>query len=258
MIEYNQEAANKIERSYITPEMAHQRARTLEELALKPGEHVLDVGCGTGLLTQVLGITVGQNGRVVGYDSSQEMLDLATQRCKGLPQIQLKKGTVENLPEKESSFDVVTSTQVLLYVPEVSRALEEWHRMLKSGGRIAIVETDWRGVILNSSDDALCRRMFAAWDAAVPSPNLPVQLGQLLRAQGFTAIRVEPIPILNTSYRLDSFSTDLFEWVAHYAKKQGVVTEKEATKWLEDFARLGEKDEFFFCVNRFLFTAVKP
>jgi len=51
MIEYDQETVRKIERNYITPEMAHQRIRTLEGLALRPGEHVLDAGCGTGLFT---------------------------------------------------------------------------------------------------------------------------------------------------------------------------------------------------------------
>jgi arsenite methyltransferase len=257
MIEYDQETARKIERNYITPEMAYQRVRTLEGLSLRPGEHVLDAGCGTGLLTQEIAIAVGPNGRVVGIDNSLDMIGTARKRCKGLSQVQLKKGTVEVLPEKENSFNAVSCVQVLLYVPEVTRALGELHRVLKRGGRIVILETDWRGVVLNSTDEELSRRMFAAWNDVVPSPKLPVQLGPLLRTQGFTAIRVEPIPILNTSYRPDNFSVDTLNWVAHYAQEQGAVTEEEAATWLTDLFRLGEKGEFFFCVNRFLFTAVK-
>ncbi len=84
MVKYDQEAAREIERNYITPEMAQQRVRTLEGLALQPGEHVLDAGCGTGLLVQELAIAVGLDGRVVGIDNSSDMLDLATKRCKGL------------------------------------------------------------------------------------------------------------------------------------------------------------------------------
>jgi hypothetical protein len=145
----------------------------------------------------------------------------------------------------------------LLYVHEVSKALGEVHRVLKRGGRVVILETDWRGVVLNSSDEILSQRMFGAWNDAVPSPKLPVQLGPLLRAQGFTAVRVEPIPILNTSYRSDNFAVDTLKWVAHYAQEHGAVSEEEAVAWLADLFRLGEKNEFFFCVNRFLFTAVK-
>ncbi len=257
MVDYDEEAARRIERSYITPEMAQQRIRTLEGLALRPGEHVLDAGCGTGLLVQELAIAVGPEGRVVGIDNSLDMLDLATKRCKGLPQVQLKKGSLKELPEKGESFDAVTCVQVLLYVSEVSKALAEMQRVLKRGGRIVVLETDWRGVVLNSPDEVLSRRMLAAWDDAVPSPNLPVQLGPLLRAQGFTAIRVDAIPILNTSYAPDNFSVGALEWIAHYAQEQGVVTEKEAAAWLADLGRLGEKGEFFFCVNRFQFTGVK-
>ena len=257
MIEYDQETAKKIERNYNTPEMAHQRVRTLEGLALRPGEHVLDAGCGTGLLTREIAIAVGPSGCVVGIDNSPDMLDPARKRCKGLPQVQLKEGTVEALPEKDNSFNAVSCVQVLLYVPEVSRALGELHRVLKRGGRVVILETDWRGVVLNSPDEDLSRRMFAAWNDAVPSPKLTVQLVPFLRMHGFTAPRVEPIPILNTNYILDNFSADTVLWVAHYAQEQGAVTEKEAARWLADLFRLGERGEFFFCVNRFLFTAVK-
>ena len=66
--------------------------------------------------------------------------------------------------------------------------------------------------------------------------------------------RPAPLP---DSYRLGNFSVDTLEWVAHYAQKQGAVTKEEAVTWLGDLFRLGEKDEFFFCVNHFLFTAVK-
>ena len=166
-------------------------------------------------------------------------------RSKGLPQVQSKRGGVEELPEKEESFDAVTCIQVLLYVSEVSTALAEMHRVLKRGGRIVVLQTDWRGVVLNSSDEVLSRRMLAAWDDAVPSPNLPVQLGPLLRAQGFKAIRVDAIPILSTSYAPDNFSVGALEWVAHYAQEQGVVTEEEAATWLADLGKLGEKGAFF-------------
>ena len=257
MVEYDEKAAREIERSYTAPEIVLQRSCTLEALALHSGEYVLDAGCGTGFLTQELAMAVGSNGWVVGVDNSPAMLELATQRCQGLPQVHLKQGSVEELLEKKETFDAVTCTQVLLYLSEVSQGISEMHRVLKRGGRIAVLETDWRGVVLSSSDEALSRRMFSAWDCAVPNPNLPVQLGSLLRAQGFTDIRVDAIPILNTSYAPDNFSGAMFEWAAHYAQEQGVVTEEEAAMWLSDLAKLGEKGEFFFCVNRFLFNAIK-
>lgn len=257
MVEYDTETAQEIERSYITPEVVNQRIRTLESLALQAGEHVLDAGCGTGFLTQELALSVGSGGFVVGLDNSPDMLALATKRCQGLPQVKLKQGCLIEIPEPNESFDAVTCTQVLLYVPEVARALAEMSRILKPGGRVALIETDWRGVVLNSSDEKLSRRMFAAWDTAVPSPNLPVQLVALMRTQKFRAIRVEAIPILNTSYTPENFAVGALEWIARYAREQGAVSADESTAWLEDLKFLGERGDFFFCINRFLFTAVK-
>ncbi len=257
MIEYDEDAAKAIERSYISPGVAQQRIRTLEGLAIRSGEHVLDAGCGTGFLTKELAMAVGPNGSVVGIDNSLAMLARARQRCQGLSQVQLKHGSLENLPESKESFDAVSCVQVLMYLPDVRSAIAELHRILKRGGRIALIETDWRGVVLNSNNDVLSRRMFAAWDNAVPSPHLPAQLGLLLRTQGFTAVRVEAIPILNTSYTPDNFAVSVLEWTARYAQQQGRVSAEEATAWLEDLKNLGKQGTFFFCVNRFLFTAVK-
>ncbi len=254
---YDEKAARDLERSYSTPEVAQQRIRTLKGLALQSGEHVLDAGCGPGFLTQELAMMVGSHGLVVGVDNSLDMLDLATKRCKGLPQVQLKQGSVVELPEREERFDAVTCIQVLGYVSQVSRALAEMHRALKRGGRIAVLETDWHGVVLNSSDEVLSRRMFAAWDNAVPSPNLPAKLRMLLQAQEFAAIRVEAIPILNTSYVPGNFAVGALEWIARHAQEQGAVSEEETTAWLDDLMELDKNGTFFFCVNRFLFTAVK-
>lgn len=257
MVQYNEETAREIERSYITPEVALQRVRTIEGLALKGGESVLDAGCGTGFLAREMAITTGPQGRIVGVDNSADMLKMAKERCRDLEQVDFTEASLTKLPQQSNSFDAVSCVQVLLYVEEVTKALAEMKRVLKPGGRIAVLDTDWRGTVLNSSDPKLSRRMLTAWDAAVPSPNLPLRLGPLLTDQGFSAIRVEAIPILNTSYAPDNFAVGALEWIAHYALEQGAVTADEAEYWLADLKELGSKGEFFFCVNRFLFTAVK-
>ena len=105
----------------------------------------------------------------------------------------------------------------------------ERHRVLKPGGCIAILGTDWRGVVLNSPNEVLSGRMFDARNDAVPSPKLPVQLEPLLNKQEFTAIHVEPIPILNRSYRLRNFSVDTLEWVRPLCPKTGGSHQKSGS-----------------------------
>ncbi|MHA1565829.1 MAG: methyltransferase domain-containing protein [Alphaproteobacteria bacterium] len=226
-------------------------------MQLKAGEFVLDVGCGSGLLAHDMATLVGAGGCVTGVDISRDMLVLAERRCAGLPQVHLKQSKAESLPEDADSFDAVTCVQVLLYLSDVPSALSEIYRVLKTGGRIAIIETDWRGTVLNSFDDSLTRKMLTAWDEAVPSPNLPVRLVPLMTAQGFSAVSVDAFPIVNTSFTPDSWSIEMLEQFARYAREQGAVSAADSEAWLDDIQNRGAEGSYFFCVNRFVFTAVK-
>ena len=257
MITYDRKAAQVIERSYQTPEIIKQRSRTLDALALQAGEQVLDAGCGTGLLLEQMALSIGDSGHVVGVDFSADMLEVANQRCQGLSNVELQQGSVESLDLASDRFDVVSCTQTLLYVKQVETALAELHRVLKSHGRVAIIETDWRSVVFNSQDNAMTRRILDAWDDAVESPNLPAKIGKLLHQLNFSAIKVEAIPVINTSYTENNFSSSMLEWFTRNALKQDAITQQESDQWLQQAQALAQQNAYFFCVNRFLFTAVK-
>lgn len=256
-MKYDKQAAQNIELSYNTPDIANQRLRTLQALGLNMGEHVLDVGCGTGFLAREMAQLVGEQGRILGIDNSPDMLAVGQERCGELAQVELQEAAADKIPVADASFDVVTCTQVLLYVPNLSAVLNELYRVLKPGGRIAIVETDWRGVVINSADDALSRRILAAFDQAVPNPNLPPALGPLLRHTGFSNVRTEAIPILNTSMAPASFSVTSVRWLSGIAKKYGQASAEEVQQWRDDLATKAANGEYFFCFNRFLFSALK-
>ncbi|MCP4765877.1 MAG: methyltransferase domain-containing protein [Gammaproteobacteria bacterium] len=257
MEKYDKKAAADIDRSYQTPEIVNQRLRTLAALALTQGESVLDAGCGTGLLLEQEAVAVGADGRAEGIDSSPDMLERAHARCDDLPQVNLQQGSVETLPFDDASFDALSCTQTLLYVPKLESALQEYHRVLKPGGRVAIIETDWGGAILNSHDLALTQTVFNAWDDALVNPYLPRRMAPLLRQAGFTTPRVEAIPILNPGYNENNFSTGMLQNFARIAVRQKLISEEKSAAWLAGIDELAARGEYFFCVNRFLFTAIK-
>jgi len=250
-------AARHTERIYGSPEIVRQRQRTLEILAPAKGEHILDIGCGPGLLAHDLALEVGPAGRVTGLDNSPAMLDLARTRCTGLSQVDLIEGEATNLPAGDATLDAVTCAQVLLYVEDVEAALGAMQRVLKPGGRAVIVETDWRSLVLNSADPGLTETMIAAWDRAAASPNLPVRLGPRLRARGFAAVRVEAFPVLSTQCRAGGYAAGMTAHLARAARDSGSVTTAQSRGWLTDLERLDEEGAYFFCVNRFIFSAVK-
>ena len=257
MDKYDDKAAERIERSYQTPEIVNQRLRTLKALALKNGEAVLDAGCGTGLLLEQEARIVGPTGRAEGVDFSDAMLAHARRRCEQLAQVNLQQGSIETLPFEDESFDAVSCTQTLLYVKDMDRALSEIYRVLKPRGRIAIIETDWRSAILHSTDAEVARKVFDAWDRAVVNANLPRRLGPILRQIGFETPRVEAIPILNANYSEHSFSAGMLNNFTIAAVKQKLITADESEAWRKGIETLIQRGEYFFCVNRFLFVAIK-
>ena len=256
-VEYDEKASREIERIYLAPDVVRQRMRTLDALAPRAREAVLDVGCGPGLLLADIARLVGPYGHALGIDASEDMIALARRRCAGLEAVELKVARAEALPESDASFDSAACTQVLLYVPEVAEALAEMYRILKPGGRAVFIETDWRGTVLNSSDDALTRRILAAWDDAVASPNLPVRLAPMLHAAGFSVTRVEAVPIVNRNQGEASFSTGMLEQFVRQAEESGAIDRAQAEGWRQDLRRLDEEGAYFFCVNRFMFTAIR-
>lgn len=112
-------------------------ARELVEVAaLRPGERVLDVGCGTGIVARLADASAGP-GRVVGVDISPDMLAVAQASSGDLP-VEWKEADAHDLPFPDASFDVVLSQQVVQFLPDRQRALTEMRRVLRPGGRALV------------------------------------------------------------------------------------------------------------------------
>jgi ubiquinone/menaquinone biosynthesis C-methylase UbiE len=105
--------------------------------AIKPGFHVLDLGTGTGSVALHVASVVGGDGHVVGHDISQDMLDIAGRRAAemGLSNVKFEQGRAENIPAKDSSFDVVLASLSLMYVIDRQAAAREIARILRPKGR---------------------------------------------------------------------------------------------------------------------------
>ena len=114
------------------------QTRLLGLAALSPGERVVDVASGTGLVTFAAAAAVGLSGTVVGVDISETMVNLADAhaRERGLTHVQFERMDVEELKLPTASFDVALCALGLMYVPDPTKAVGEVARVLVPGGRI--------------------------------------------------------------------------------------------------------------------------
>jgi len=131
------------------------RRATVRMLDLKTTDEAIDVACGTGDLTRAL--KAGGASNVVGLDFTPEMLDIARSREDGLTYVE---GDAMALPFEDESFDAVTIAFGLRNVQDPARAVGEFHRVLRSGGRVAVLEFDRpRPAPLAWLNDFYCRRV---------------------------------------------------------------------------------------------------
>jgi arsenite methyltransferase len=255
-LQFDDDAARRIQRVYSTPDVVQQRAEVLALLAAQPGECVLDVGSGPGFLVASLADAVGPGGTVHGLDQSMPMNAVARGLTASRSWVSIDEGDVLALPYADSVFDAAVSSQVYEYVADIPMALSELRRVLRTGGRALVLDTDWDSVVWHAADRERHRRVMAAWDEHLVHPHLPCTLpGQLRRAR-FRVARRSLIPLFNPAYDQDTFSAHIMELIARFVEGRQGLTRADTDAWIADLRDRGAEDDYLFSINRYCFLAV--
>ena len=136
---YTGSAAEKYERYFVPAIPMPVSVPLLDAAALKPGERVLDVACGTGVIARLAAQRVGPTGLVTGVDISPDMIDVAQSiDAPASPVINWHVSDAASLPLPDRAYDVVLCQLGLMFIEDRHAALTEARRVLTEGGRVAI------------------------------------------------------------------------------------------------------------------------
>ena len=257
VLEYDDEATRQLLALYLTPDVVAQRRDFLRAFGPRPGERILDVGAGPGFLANEIAEAIGSTGSVCGIDISEPLLEVARSKEGNKYGVDFRYGDATQLPFQDEEFDSVVSTQVLEYVPDVNAALAEIHRVLKPGGRVGLLDTDWDSIVWHSPDKQKMNRILRAWEDHAADPFLPRTLARKLHAAGFSVERQEVIPLFNNEYDPDTYSNRIIDLIVSFVVERNSISKEDADGWAEELRSCGLNGEYFFSLNRYFFLATK-
>lgn len=166
-------------------------------LALRPGDAVLDIGCGTGSDTRALAALVRPHGRAVGVDSSEVMIREARRRTTpedGPAEYAL--ADAHDLPYADGTFDAARCERVLQHVANPFTAIAEAVRVVRRGGTIVLCEPDWGTFLIDADATDVAQRVARDLRSGIRHPQLGRALRRVLLDSGCSDVDVSAETLL--------------------------------------------------------------
>jgi ubiquinone/menaquinone biosynthesis C-methylase UbiE len=210
---------------------AEYKQRLATSLDVRPGQTVVDLGCGPGTDLHRLADAVGETGSVVGVDREQRMLAEARRRLAERPNVALLLGDLHDLPLPDGSISRARVDRVLQHLPDPAQALREVRRVLRPGGLFGMAEPDWDTLAVADEDLDTSRRFARFTAGQVRNPTIGRELVRLCEQAGLQVRAVDPIAVVFRDFAVADQILGLRRNTAR-AVRAGKVSTANAEAWL--------------------------
>lgn len=239
------------------PGIQRIKADMLRAQELRPGERVLDVGCGSGIEV-IKQATEHPEVSFTGLDQNGDLLAIARERGAHLANVEWIESSLEDADLPAEQFDVIRTERVLIYAPgaALGRQLDILLRLLRPGGRLVLFELDYGGLMLpvGDHDEDVVRELNAIMEEAMPQAwagrRIPVELA----ARGMADVVAQPYSFLA--------SEPVWQRIVHdtvrAALDRDAVPRPKLLAWLEDHAKTAAEHPFRGAFTGVLTRARRP
>ena len=236
------------------PDMQGVNQKLCETVAAIPGERLLEVGSGSGILCRMLAPHLQPGGQIVGLDISPDMTAEAQKYAlaQGISSgISFKTGTAESLPYPNASFDGAIAARLLLHATNPDAVIQEMKRVVKPKGRVVVMDWDFETVAVDHPDRELSRRILHWRNDHHGGNNWSGrQLWRRMQTAGFQNLSVHPW-VSVTHRETDGLTQSLWR-AAQVACEAGAISPAEQEAWIMELKSRIQAGTFFASIVYFI------
>lgn len=241
------------------PRFIQMMREYLDAMVIERASSVLDLGCGTGVVTRAICRRDGFQGHVLGIDISPYLVAAAQRlaRAEGVAgAVEFRCGDSRSLEIADGAFDAAVSHTLISHVADPLGVLREIARVVKPGGKIGIFDGDFASITFASDDPQQGKADDEAIiGAIVTQPRVMRQMPQLLREAGLRLERSFPYLVADIG-QADFFAPTLQSFL-RVLPKSGAMSEDRAQAFVADMTRRSERGVFFGACNFYGYVATR-
>jgi ubiquinone/menaquinone biosynthesis C-methylase UbiE len=241
-----------------TPDMLEVNTAVCEMLAPAPGEEILEVGCGSGVLCRMIAPRLQPGGCVVGIDISAQFLHEARKYAfqQGLDgQIEFECGAGESLPYPNATFDRAFAARLLLHAGDPDAVVCEMARVVRPGGSVVVMDWDFDSVVVDHPDRELTRRLLHWRNDHHGGNNWSGrQLWRRMVAAGLQFLTVRSV--VTVVHDEASGLTQSLWRAAQVARDNGGISPNEHDAWVGELKDRIPTGTFFASITYFIVSGI--
>ena len=236
------------------------REEYVRRMDLAPEAHILDLGCGTGVVARAFASHAGFSGRVIGIDYSPELISAARHfaDAEGVAdRVEFRAGDAQALEDEDESYDAVILHTVVSHVPDPSATISEAARVVQRGGPVSIFDGDYASLTYDTGDHDFDAEMVrAVLSAVVANPYIMRKVPAICRTVGLEL--ADFIPHVHAEAGAAAFFASLAEAYVPMAVRAQLVSEERAEAWLRAYRQSCANTSSFASCNYYTYIARRP
>lgn len=226
-------------------------------LNLRKGNDVLDIGCGIGTQAKAMAEIVGREGKVIGTDISNVMIEIAMNRTAALNlPLEFFVSDALKQPFAAQTFDCIRAERLLMYIKDVELVFTETKRLLKPGGKFIVFDFDWDATVIDHPDKALTRKIVRYISDSFPSGRIGSELFRLFKKTGFKNVIVQPFSYSGEIGIGVEITKRICEGALQGGVASNVFTQTEIADWWQVLEYDAKQGDFFASYQGFIASGI--